>query len=68
MTSKLPFVDRLSTIGAKAMQLEGLLNLCYGGGFDHFSVMNMELQESVIELAADLASQISRIASGVEHV
>lgn len=58
---------RLSAIGAKAKQLEALLNLCYGGGFEHFNCMNEELQDSVLELAADLAGHINRIADGIEH-
>jgi hypothetical protein len=59
---------RLSAIGAKARRLEAVLNLCYGGGFEHFSCMNRELQNSLLELAADLAGQINQIADEVEHV
>ena len=58
---------RLGAIGEKAKQLEALLNLCYGGGFEQFSCLNQELQDSALELAAVLAGQINRIADGVEH-
>jgi hypothetical protein len=67
MAIKPTLMDRLSTIGAKAQQLEALLNLCYGGGFEHFSCLAERTQDSALELAADLACQISRIADGVEH-
>jgi predicted methyltransferase len=62
-----PLVDRLSTIGTKAQQLEAVLNLCYGGGFEHFSCMSECLQDAALELAADLAGQINRISCGAEN-
>ncbi|WP_144142670.1 hypothetical protein [Paraburkholderia sp. BCC1884] len=64
---KFALTDRLSTIGAKAQQLEALLNMCYGAGFEQFSGLTEVLQDSVLELAADLAGQINRIADGVAH-
>lgn len=67
MANKLALTDRLSTIGAKAQQLEALLNMCYGAGFEQFNGMAERLQDSALELAADLAGQINRIADGVEH-
>lgn len=67
MATNVTLTDRLSTIGAKSLQLQALLNLCYGGGFEHFSCLHNELQDSALELAADLAGQINRIADGVEH-
>lgn len=67
MINKLTLAERLSMIGAKAQQLEALLNLCYGGGFEHFNCMAERLQDSALELATNLAGQINRIADGVEH-
>lgn len=67
MISKLTLTERLSMIGAKAQQLEALLNLCYGGGFEHFNCMAERLQDSALELAADLAGQINSIVGEVQH-
>ncbi|WP_144142639.1 hypothetical protein [Paraburkholderia sp. BCC1884] len=58
---------RLSAIGAKAQQLEALLNMCYGAGFEQFNCLIKELQDSALELAAELAGEINRIARGAEH-
>jgi hypothetical protein len=60
-------MDRLSEIGGKSSQLIGLLNLCYGAGFESFSGLTEELQDATLELAADLAAQINAIANGVDH-
>jgi hypothetical protein len=49
------------------VELEALLNMCYGAGFEQFNSMAERLQDSALEPAADLAGQINRIADGVEH-
>ncbi|WP_322008285.1 hypothetical protein [Paraburkholderia tropica] len=67
MSNKRTTTDRLSVIGDKSSQLVGLLNLCYGAGFESFSGLTEELQGATLELAAHLAAQINALASGVDH-
>lgn len=50
--------DSIDTIGARAAQLNAILIMITGEGFNNFQSYNSEIQENVLWACSDLASDI----------